>query len=247
MSAVETEEDFVELLSSAGCEGAAFSNATEPAFLEDALRADVVMGRARLDGACSFDVREKLREGTRGDAFAPMFPAEPERDLSLAVVRPAPYRTNDLAIDLDHECGDVIAFAEPSPTLVEGLAVARIGRRERRHAVRLRILPMREEDVEVGLSYLSEKRHALILDLSQFSDVAVPIAINGCLQLLRRRPPPRLAQLGDPTAPHTPPGEPLSESVSIAPYGRRRTRRCERVTREAKRTVLAPSRALLKL
>jgi hypothetical protein len=73
---VETEKDFVELFSSAVCEGAVLSDATKPAFLENALRADVVMGRARLDGACSFDAREKLREGARGDGFAPMFAAE---------------------------------------------------------------------------------------------------------------------------------------------------------------------------
>ena len=165
-SGVETEEDFVELLSSAGCEGATHSNAAEPAFLEHTLRADVVVGRGCLDGSCSFDVSEKLREGACGDAFAPIFAADPVRDLPLALVRPATYRTNDLAIDLDDECGAVIAVADASPPLVEGLAVARIGRRKGRHAVRLRIRPMREEDVEVRISDLSEKRHAQILDLA---------------------------------------------------------------------------------
>ena len=156
----------MELLSSAGCKGAAYSNAAEPAFLEHTLRADVVIGRGCLDGACSFDVSEKLREAACGDAFAPMFAADPVRDLPLALVRPATYRTNDLAIDLDDECDAVIAFADASPTLVEGLAVGRIGRRKGRHAVRVRIRPMREEDVEIRISDLSEKRHALILDLA---------------------------------------------------------------------------------
>ena len=45
------------------------------------------------------------------------------------------------------------------------------------------------------------------------------IATNSCLQLVRRRPPRRLSPGHAPAAtPHTPPGEPLSESVWIEPY-----------------------------
>jgi RNA polymerase sigma-70 factor (ECF subfamily) len=45
------------------------------------------------------------------------------------------------------------------------------------------------------------------------------IATNSCLQLLARRPRRRLSPAQGPAAaPHTPPGEPLSESVWIEPY-----------------------------
>jgi RNA polymerase sigma-70 factor, ECF subfamily len=45
------------------------------------------------------------------------------------------------------------------------------------------------------------------------------IATNSALQLIERRPSRRLSQdLAEPAAPHTPPGEPLAESVWLEPY-----------------------------
>ena len=96
----------------------------EPALLQDADRADVVLGHVRVEGTLGHEVQESGERPGR-DTLAPMLLADPVADEADTVLAPAPDVARHLAVDEDRLI-DRRRVAEDvcRPMGVEGCAVA---------------------------------------------------------------------------------------------------------------------------
>jgi len=96
----------------------------EAALLQDADRADVVLGHVRVEGTLGHEVQES-GECPGRDTLAPMLLADPVADEADTVLGPAPDVARDLAVDEDR-LRDRRRVAEDlcRPMGVEGCAVA---------------------------------------------------------------------------------------------------------------------------
>src|SRR5688572_19553253 len=104
----------------------------EAALLEDADRADVVLGDVRVERAIALLVEEDLQR-SRGDSPAPVLAADPVADLALAGDVEAADVAGHAAVEEDR-ASHALVGEDLRPVRDEGVAVAW---RKRRHSRRL--------------------------------------------------------------------------------------------------------------
>lgn len=110
-------------LGDAGDVDALLAIEAEAALLQDADRADVVLGHVRVEGTLGHEVQESGERPGR-DTLAPMLLADPVADEADTVLEPAPDVARDLAVDEDRLLDQRRVAEDLCPVGVEGCAVA---------------------------------------------------------------------------------------------------------------------------
>ena len=155
---VEPKEELLDLPAARIGESSVLADDSEPTFLEDADRPDIVFGGTCMDGASRIDVRQKLRERSRRQTSTPVVLAEPIGHFRMTIDEIAAYIPGDLSIHDDGAVDRGRGSEDPMPVRDEGFPVDAILRGERRHHLRIAIQFIAEEDREIVLDYVTQRK-----------------------------------------------------------------------------------------
>src|SRR5439155_13705065 len=143
-------------------EPAALAHDHETAFRQHANRRGVVARSASVKRTGRLQLQELL-EGTRGNAVAPVFTADPIGDLAPALQVEARNVTHNSTVDLDHPVRRRAVAPQPRPPSLEARSMIELRRSERGHPYSVAIARVLEEHAEITIFDLAKDKRSRAL------------------------------------------------------------------------------------
>jgi len=156
-SRIESEHDLVRFPVAPMGEPAPLAHDEETALRQHTNRRGVVARCVSVERTGCLQLQELL-EGTRGNAAAPIFTADPIGDLAVTLQVEACNVTHDSTVDLDHPVRRRGVVPQPRPPSLEARSIIGLRRSERGHPYGFAIPRVLEQHAEITIFDLAKDK-----------------------------------------------------------------------------------------